>query len=75
MTGESLYSGRPVRDRAGRWVMLAFRNHGPDGRFIGELSDPMPVGRAADGSTLKLDTALPMTDATPGRPERAGSTP
>ena len=75
MTGESLYSGRLVRDRAGRWVMLVFRNHGPDGRFIGELTDPMPVGWAADGSALKLDTAVPMTDATPGRPEREGSTP
>jgi hypothetical protein len=28
-----------------------------------------------DGSALKLDTALPMADATPGRPEREGSTP
>jgi beta-fructofuranosidase len=74
MTSESLYSGRLVRDRAEQWIMLAFRNHGPDGRFIGELTDPMPIGWAADGSALKLDTALPMADATPGRPEREGST-
>ena len=26
LTGEDLYSGRLVRDRAGQWVMLAFRN-------------------------------------------------
>ena len=65
MTDESLYSGRLVRDRAGRWIMLAFGNRGPDGRFIGELSDPMPIGWATDGSTLKLDVVAPMTDATP----------
>ena len=55
MTGESLYSGRLVRDRAGQWVLLAFRNRGPDGRFVGELTDPMPVRWAAGGSTLTVD--------------------
>jgi beta-fructofuranosidase len=67
MTDESLYSGRLVRDRTGRWTLLAFRNHGPDGRFIGELTDPMPIGWATDGSTLKLDVGAPVTDATPGQ--------
>ena len=43
ITDESLYSGRLIRDRAGRWVMLAFRNRGPDGSFIGELADPVPI--------------------------------
>ena len=65
ITDESLYSGRLVSDRAGRWIMLAFRNHGPDGRFIGELTDPIPIGWATDGSTLKLDVVAPMTDAMP----------
>ena len=64
ITDESLYSGRLVSDRTGRWTMLAFRNHGPDGRFIGELADPMPIGWATDGSALTLDVAEPMTDAT-----------
>ena len=75
MTDESLYSGRLVCDRTGRWTMLAFRNHGPDGRFIGELADPMPIGWATDGSALRLDVAEPMTDALPGRsslPHRTG---
>ena len=54
ITDESLYGGRLVRDRAGQWVMLAFRNRGPDGSFIGELSDPMPIRWAADGSALEL---------------------
>lgn len=52
MTNESLYSGRLVRDRAGRWVMLAFRNRGPDGHFIGELIDPLPVRWATPTSLI-----------------------
>jgi beta-fructofuranosidase len=55
LTDESLYSGRLIRDRAGRWVMLAFRNRGPDGRFIGELADPMPIRWATDDRSLILD--------------------
>jgi len=63
MTDESLYSGRLIRDRAGRWVMLAFRNRGRNGRFIGELADPVPVRWANDGSSLELDAVTTMTDA------------
>ena len=44
-------SGRLVRDRAGQWVMLAFRNLEAGG-FVGEISDPMAVSWAADGSGL-----------------------
>ncbi|MBG6054938.1 beta-fructofuranosidase [Salinibacterium sp. CAN_S4] len=40
---ESLYSGRVIRDRTGGWVMLAFENSTEDGRFVGALSDPIPV--------------------------------
>jgi beta-fructofuranosidase len=54
---ESLYSGRLIRDRTGRWVMLAFRNLAPDGSFIGELSDPVPVRWAADGNSLEIDAS------------------
>jgi beta-fructofuranosidase len=43
VSGENLYSGRLIRDRAGQWVMLAFRNLDANGGFIGEISDPMPV--------------------------------
>ena len=63
MTDESLYSGRLIRDRAGRWVMLAFRNRGRNGRFIGELADPVPVRWANDGSSLELDAVTTMTEA------------
>jgi len=64
-TDESLYAGRLVRDRAGRWVMLAFRNCGPDGSFIGELADPMPIRWATDGSALELAAAAATAPAHP----------
>jgi beta-fructofuranosidase len=46
LTDDTLYSGRLARDPAGGgWVLLAFRNVDPaSGGFVGELSDPMPVG-------------------------------
>jgi beta-fructofuranosidase len=43
VTDHGLYSGRLIRDRSGRWVMLAFHNVGQEGQFEGWLSDPMPV--------------------------------
>jgi beta-fructofuranosidase len=58
MAGEELYSGRLIRNRAGRWVMLAFRNAGPDG-FAGEITDPMPVRWAEDGAALVAGPAGP----------------
>ncbi len=54
VTDESLYSGRLVRDRGGRWIMLAFRNTDGDGRFVGEITNPMPVTWADDGTRLVL---------------------
>jgi beta-fructofuranosidase len=48
---QDLYSGRLIRDRAGRWVMLAFRNVSTDG-FVGEITDPMPVSWTEDGTAL-----------------------
>ena len=43
LTDDSLYVGKLVRDRSGRWVLLAFENAGPDGSFGGALTDPMPA--------------------------------
>ena len=42
LTDNRHYSARLVQDRAGRWVMLAFLDDGPDG-FVGSISDPYPV--------------------------------
>ncbi|MGF1624543.1 MAG: family 43 glycosylhydrolase [Alphaproteobacteria bacterium] len=52
--GPVLYSGKIVEDPAGRPVFLAFHDAGPDGRFVGELSDPIPVRVGPDGA-LSLD--------------------
>jgi beta-fructofuranosidase len=48
LTDSRLYSGRLVRARDGAWRFLAFHHDGPDGSFVGSVSDPMPV-RWADG--------------------------
>jgi beta-fructofuranosidase len=57
LTGEELYSGRLIRDRAGRWVMLAFRNLDAGGGFGGEITDPVPVSVAGDGGVLRAGKA------------------
>lgn len=52
----SLYSGKILRDSAGNWRFLAFRNFGPNEEFLGELSDPYPVSVMPDG---RLHVTLP----------------
>lgn len=42
ISGISVYAGRLVQDREGRWFLLGFVS-GPDGEFLGEISDPIPV--------------------------------
>lgn len=54
LTDDTLYSGRVIRDRDGRWQLLAFRNRGEDGQFMGELSEPLPVGWSAAGDLRPL---------------------
>jgi beta-fructofuranosidase len=57
LTDDALYSGRLLRDRSRRWVMLAFHCHDPHGAFVGEISDPMPVGWSPDGA-LAITSAV-----------------
>jgi beta-fructofuranosidase len=54
----SIYSGRLVRGRDGGWLLLGFLNHGPDGAFIGEICDPIPVRHDPHRGLLPLATAL-----------------
>ncbi|KQR16505.1 glycoside hydrolase family 68 protein [Cellulomonas sp. Leaf334] len=43
-TDDTLYSGRLIRRRSDdRWVLLAFHHTGPDGGFVGGVSDPVQV--------------------------------
>ena len=39
----SLYSGKLVEGPDGRLCYLAWRNFAPDGAFVGELADPLPI--------------------------------
>jgi beta-fructofuranosidase len=44
LTSDAFYCGRLIEDRSGRPVLLAFLYHDEGRQFLGELSDPMPVG-------------------------------
>ncbi|HWU46292.1 MAG TPA: glycosyl hydrolase family 32 [Humibacter sp.] len=44
ITDERLYVGRLVQDRLGQWQILAFHNDDENGGWVGEISDPQPVG-------------------------------
>jgi beta-fructofuranosidase len=45
------YAGRVVETPEG-WVMLAWAQWGPDGGFVGEISDPMPLRVGSQGQLL-----------------------
>jgi beta-fructofuranosidase len=49
VSGAELYAGRLVEHAEGSWWYLATRVRDGDGRFLGELSDPMPVRASRDG--------------------------
>lgn len=55
----SLYAGRLVRDRTGRWNLLGFR-YDEDESFVGEIADPIPVRTAGARLTLP-STSAPIT--------------
>jgi len=44
LTSDAFYCGRLVHDRAGQPMLLAFLYFDEARQFLGELSDPMPVG-------------------------------
>lgn len=54
---ETLYVGRLVRDRAGAWQLLAFRNTTLAGEWIGEITDPVPVSWVDGRLTIPADVA------------------
>jgi beta-fructofuranosidase len=60
----SFYAGRALAHR-GRWWFFAWRHVDGQGRFFGELSDPMPLGVRPDGS---LSVRLPATSGEPAQP-------
>ena len=63
MGGETtLYAGKIIHDPAGQPVFVAFRDRDADGRFVGEICDPIPVRLATDGR-LHLDHVAPAAPA------------
>ena len=46
----SFYAGKLAQDPDGDWVFLAWRQFTPDGTFMGELSDPMPMTVVSAGN-------------------------
>ena len=59
LTAMSHYAGRIARDRAGRWVLLAFHASGADGAFVGGISDPIPLTWDAAKGALRTTVAEP----------------
>jgi len=57
LTDETLYVGKLVQRRDGRWALLAFVNQDPHGVFVGSLTDPLEVPRPMGSDPL---TAPPM---------------
>lgn len=56
LTDAALYSGRIV-ERDGDPVLLAFRNEGEDGVFLGGIVDPIPVKLEGDRIVLSMHAA------------------
>jgi beta-fructofuranosidase len=52
LTDERSYVGKVV-DHAGSSYLMAFRNRGPDGQFVGGITDPVAVRWRADGRGLE----------------------
>ena len=57
ITDQQLYVGRLVQDRDGQWQLLAFRNDGEDGSWVGEITDPQAVHLVDGRLTLATSSA------------------
>ena len=58
LVGDSRYYAGRLLHHDGQWHLFAWRQFDEHGHFAGELSDPMPVSVAVDGS---LSVALPRS--------------
>jgi beta-fructofuranosidase len=56
LTDERLYVGRLLQRRSdGQWLLFAFRNLDADGKFVGGITDPMPVAWEGDRLVVQDD--------------------
>jgi beta-fructofuranosidase len=51
-TPGSHYAGKLIQAATGQWLFVAFRNLTEDGRFAGEIIDPLPVRVERNGRLL-----------------------
>ena len=58
-----LYAGKLVELEPGDWRFMAFRGDG-DRDFLGELTDPLPLGEDADGRIVVSDRSRTSGDTT-----------
>jgi beta-fructofuranosidase len=58
ITDERLYVGRLVQDRTGEWQLLAFRNLDEHGGWVGEITDPQPVGWVGGRLAIQTESAV-----------------
>jgi beta-fructofuranosidase len=56
----SLYAARLVQDMDGEWALIGFRNV-EDGRFVGELTDPIPVRYEPTAGLVAAERGLALT--------------
>jgi hypothetical protein len=64
VTDDRYYAGKLIKRRSdGRWMLLAFHHTGPDGNFVGGVSDPMPVHW--DGRRLSVEGLTESADLAP----------
>jgi beta-fructofuranosidase len=54
LTDESLYVGKLVQRRDGRWALLAFVNQDADGAFVGSLADPLELPQPLGSGMLSV---------------------
>lgn len=59
LTDDTLYVGKLVQGRDGRWVLLAFVNKDAQGEFVGSISDPLPLVLPAGSGPLHTAAWLP----------------
>ncbi|MFY1697429.1 family 43 glycosylhydrolase [Solwaraspora sp. WMMA2101] len=66
----SLYAPRLLPDDAGGWQLIGFRDH-EDGRFIGEITDPLPVRYVPGVGLVPTGPDASATPRTPTAPAQA----
>lgn len=54
LTDSSLYAGKLVQGPDGQWNLMGFLHDGPDGSFIGAVSDPFPLEWQGDRLVVKI---------------------